>query len=1449
MPVRLRLWARVLRWLSGFFLWAGGSILLLWLGFILGLHLFLSSDRGQALMRQWAIGLLSDALETEVELQRLRISGLAHLSLEGFVLYDKACHPFIRVQELRLAWYPSAFWRGFWNGRLHIPFSSLNLQNPEVYIYTEKASGLTNVDRLFSSSDTTPPKETRWEVSLASLTLRGGRFRWIDSTAKENQLIPRYGWLRYEHLFIDSLELESAVEWRANRYLFAQLKRLSLFERNSQTKLPSLELTLQGYPDSTIIPHFYIRLERTTITGRARFPYEGFDKLFRDTETKLFYAQLQGQIDWADIATFVGDSLPLRGKWDINLRLRGDLYHFHAERLWLSPSPNEFIEGVGEIVHYARPAAMEWKLTIQEAVLSLSSVHNALPDIVHLPDIIQTSHAWRIRGSHTGRLSRYTADIETPELSFSLYMERDTVWRYDLKVQLAQWNPSTLFVETPVQAVSGTTTLTGQGFSVRDLKVDVTANLSALDKEARPWHLETRSQVQAIQASGFFALETPYGNLRYRGSMPIDDIGSYEGEGTFASVAAQSWGSQGWLNGTFTLKGRGFPWEEGQATLCLSNILWRWADTSYSLGNLNLGIQNGKTCRAQGEALSIFCTADGTWMHALPLWFHRWIRGDTSFSDSLLSRWSLRGEVLIQDPKWFHLLGLSQRIFLHNLRSYFKVEADSSAPKGVIHLISDTLRLEDIQIFSPHLTLYLSGDSLQVELGSTEGQAYLAYEALHLHLIGTWREGTGALEGLLAERIDTTELRFSWHRTADTLLLQIEPRTSSLTLGRYRWSFIEIAPILIDLQNGDWSLNELSLAGQETRFRLSRLNGKLSLSIHHFPIALGAILLGIHAPLEGQLSLYWHEYEGGPQFALDIDSLQYEGQAYPSIQASGESYGDSIPFQIALRQGDVSFVQARGVYVLKDTINPLYAELRSLRIPAEWLNPFLNDYIQNLRGLFVSQRVIIRGKPERPLIFGEVFCNKLTFYMPITHVLYTVEGVLRLRGDTIIFPGVELRESRMKRSQITGYIALRQWSSPYLNLSLQVRDKPFLLAASSATTEAYIYGRADLEQGSFSITGPWNQPNVRGEVVFSNSTDITLPLRTYERSTGAEHVRFLKPVDTFQSFPQLTAPVGVDVRVAIRSLPETRFRLLFDERTGDEITAQGSANLLLSINRSGQTSLAGSYEVQGGEYRVNLQGIASKKLLLEPGSRITWDGDLYQGQMDLTATYRTFTSLRMIDTSFTYTLPVELKIFVRGALLSPTMKFEIDIPSLSGSPTPMVNLFLQRLATDEQERNRQVFALLVLGTFVPLEQGVGTQQVSSGVSSTLAEFLSAQLANWVGYTLGSQVGVSFALGEWNELSARLRLSLGQRFTLERDGVLIGPGQNTAALGNLSARYRLFPKRVTQPTQWQLEAEGFSRQTFMWGAAGATSQGAGLRLRKSFYLPERRRRSLPSPSTP
>ncbi|MDW8417107.1 MAG: translocation/assembly module TamB domain-containing protein [Bacteroidia bacterium] len=1441
MPVRVRLWARLIRGLGKALLrvlLVGG---LVWIAILIGIQVILSTERGQSLIRRQLVHLLSDALETEVEIQKLRLSGIAEITLEGFVLYDKACQPFIRADELRVSWYPSAFWRGLWAGRWRIPFSSLRLIKPLVFIYTEKASKMTNVDRLFATSDTTPSKATPWKASLPFIEIQNGKLVWIDSTLPTPEILPKAGFLRYGHLRMDSLFLKAGVEWTGEGYLFAQVNNLSLVEANSHIRIAQLNLTLQAYPDSTRISDLFIQLPKSKITGAGYFPHEGLDKLFKDTETKLFYAEIAGQIDWDEIAAFAGNSLPLRGTWQANIKLHGDLYRFHAESFELHLSPNAFIKGSGEIIHYAKPKLTYWNLPTIEAEFSLADLAACIPDIGPLPSYLETSQIWKIWGRHTGRFGFYTADIHTTGAHLQGTLQKDSTWSYSLDAEFSDWQLSSAVRQSSIDTISGKIHLSGTDFNIQRLKGELEAQMTLSDTSGKEWNVAARATLQEGMANGSFTLGSLYGTLRYVGQLPLIPTGSYVGEGTLTGISARLWGGEGTVEGRFEVTGKEIPWEKGYAKVSMEELYWRWADTTYNLGPAVLSIQSGSIYEFQAAGLTLRWRGEGAWFQALPQWINHWTANDTLYQDSLPASWAVQGQLSLRDPIWTDIAGLPLDLSIHDLSVHIALQAENKAPKGSINWNADSIKYNKLTLYSPYLKVSLNGDSIEGELSSVRGDIYVKYEALHSSLHGTWRRGTLSLHTLFQERSDTAALALLWEYFPPRLRVYVDTTSSILILGGRAWHFFQAEPLSIDVERGDWKAEKLKLEGQGAQITLSHTEGKLFISVLNFPIDAGTHLFGLDIPLRGQASLLWQDQENGPRFSIEIDSLQYENQKYPYIQVLGEPADDSVAFQIAVQEGNTPFLTGRGIYSLKDTLSPLYADLRSVRVPVLWLTPFLGEYIRNAKGTFIAQRLILRGKPENPNIYGEVFCNNISFFVPLTRVSYVVDGALRLRGDTVFFPNVELREAQGKRSYINGLIALRGWTAPYLQLNLRLKDKPFLLAASSATTDAYLYGRAELENGNISITGPWTKPTLQGEVIFSSSTDLTLPLHTYERDIGAEHVRFISSRDTTTKADSFLAPTGVDIRVVIRSVPEARFRLLFDERTGDEIVAQGIANLLFSINRMGQMSLSGAYEIQSGEYRINLQGVASKRLLLEPGSRISWDGDLYQGQMNITATYRTFSSLRMIDTTFTHNVPVELKVSLQGNLLSPIMRFFIDIPSLSGTATPLVNLFLQRLSSDEQERNRQVFALLVLGSFIPMEQGFGSQQVRSGVSSTLAEFISAQLASWVGQMLGSQVGVAFALGEWNELSAQLRISLGQRLTIERDGVLISPGQNTANIGNLSARYRLMPKRVTQPTQWQLEAEGFSRQSFMWGAAGATSQGAGLRLRKSFYLPERRER--------
>lgn len=98
-------------------------------------------------------------------------------------------------------------------------------------------------------------------------------------------------------------------------------------------------------------------------------------------------------------------------------------------------------------------------------------------------------------------------------------------------------------------------------------------------------------------------------------------------------------------------------------------------------------------------------------------------------------------------------------------------------------------------------------------------------------------------------------------------------------------------------------------------------------------------------------------------------------------------------------------------------------------------------------------------------------------------------------------------------------------------------------------------------------------------------------------------------------------------------------------------------------------------------------------------------------------------------------LPYELYFNVSGLLLSPDVSFSLDLPAEYKKNSPMIASKLDKLAgvESEQERNMQVFALLVTGGFIAQDAGSGASGSSDVATATarnsLNSILSQQMNN------------------------------------------------------------------------------------------------------------------------
>jgi hypothetical protein len=170
----------------------------------------------------------------------------------------------------------------------------------------------------------------------------------------------------------------------------------------------------------------------------------------------------------------------------------------------------------------------------------------------------------------------------------------------------------------------------------------------------------------------------------------------------------------------------------------------------------------------------------------------------------------------------------------------------------------------------------------------------------------------------------------------------------------------------------------------------------------------------------------------------------------------------------------------------------------------------------------------------------------------------------------------------------------------------------------------------------------------------------------------------------------------------------------------------------MNIDTKGDFTMFGNYIVEKGNYLFTLQNVINRNFKIERGGSIQWTGDPFNADININAIYNLKTPLKSVypaDES-NRRVPVECKLMMTDKLMKPTIKFDINLPNADQTTRDAVRSTIN--ADNEAELNKQVFSLLVLGTFFPSQESgvLGT----SAAKNNGSELLSNQMSNWLGQT-------------------------------------------------------------------------------------------------------------------
>lgn len=427
-----------------------------------------------------------------------------------------------------------------------------------------------------------------------------------------------------------------------------------------------------------------------------------------------------------------------------------------------------------------------------------------------------------------------------------------------------------------------------------------------------------------------------------------------------------------------------------------------------------------------------------------------------------------------------------------------------------------------------------------------------------------------------------------------------------------------------------------------------------------------------------------------------------------------------------------------------------WADISADQFPFEVIETIVPD-ISNTAGRFGAQ-LKGYGTLEHPFVEGSLKVDEGQFMIDYLKTLYFIKNQtvtftknkISADGDTI-FDG-----TRQHIALIRGGLEHEHFSKWRINCKIESKDPGFLVLNTTSTDSDLYYGRAE---GRFAmdVTGSFSRTNINIEATTGPGTRLYIPLYTTSDAKEAKFINFErnKPkTETRKKDFVISDLKGLNFEMDLTITDQAEVQLIFDEQTGDIIKGRGEGNIKLAINREGEFTMYGGYQIVRGEYLFTLLNFVNKPFVVTNGGTINWYGDPYGAQINLDATYEVNTSVynfvkeelellrsvrpRLLDEAAKAT-KVIVSMHLAGDLMKPNITFGLNFPNITSELKSVTDTKLRLLRQDQAEMSRQVFGLVVIGSFLP-PASAGFIQSSDYVATafnTLTQMISNQFANYL----------------------------------------------------------------------------------------------------------------------
>ncbi len=486
----------------------------------------------------------------------------------------------------------------------------------------------------------------------------------------------------------------------------------------------------------------------------------------------------------------------------------------------------------------------------------------------------------------------------------------------------------------------------------------------------------------------------------------------------------------------------------------------------------------------------------------------------------------------------------------------------------------------------------------------------------------------------------------------------------------------------------------------------------------------------------------------------------------------------------------------------------------------QWFELFSFGEVSETNGKIEGQ-IKADGNVESPVING--YLNFKDTHMRINKLNLMAE----MRDETINFDkkGISFKDfttydSHGGKFVLHGNLFTKNYTNFDFDLNIKASD--FQPVNSTKKDNSGFYG-SFIFDADISLKGDTELPLIEAELTVKEGTNLTyvLPGSEIELVSPEGIVNFSDPKQSIDSIFQIRKAAnitdtlvskfeGIDLNAELKLDPKAKFKVVIDPYSGDYSSVSGSAVLYYSINPSGSQTLTGVFEVTEGIYQLSFYGLVKKTFAFQPGSTVAWSGNLMDANMNFTAIHIVKTQSAALVSNessgmteaeknmFNQRLPYEVLLNLKGFLSEPEVSFNIDLPEkyLVNYPTISSKLTMLNSGQNESELNKQVFALLVTGSFIADSPFASTGGSAESFATTAAR-------NSVNGILADQL---------NKMSSRFIKGVDMNFGLTSYEDYSGGGSEVRTELDVQVSKKLLNDRLTVEASGSFDVEGSKQYT-------------------------------------